>query len=329
MTDEPTATRRTVLSGIGAALTVGGASGVTAAEKKWTVAKTATDATLYDVEYTTAGAYAVGGGGVVLDRRDDGWVTELDGGPTGNGNDLYGSDVTDDGTALWFVGASGAVGEYDVQAGVLDDHSAPLDNTNNYNDVAVSGEAGAANVYVAGDSGKIYYSFEDGETGTWDYVTPGSGAAITAVDFHGPRSGHAIDTNGRVFVTDDGVTWNAVGISDANVNFYGVDSDAAGEATVVGGGGTVFHLDESAWVSADTGDESLRDVEVEDGTGYAVGGGGRVYRVDTSAAEFDRRAGPWTAEATPVGQNLKGVVRGGRGSSPDVAVGAGGTVLEK
>ena len=88
-----------------------------------------------------------------------------------------------------------------------------------FNDVSVTGEAGDANVCVAGDSGKIYYSFEDGETGTWNAVTPGSGANVNAIDFHGPRSGHSVDGNETVFVTDDSLTWEAVGIADANDNF--------------------------------------------------------------------------------------------------------------
>jgi hypothetical protein len=329
MSDKTSTTRRTMLKGIGASLAVGGVSGLSAAaEAKWTTAKTGTDSSLYDVEYTNAGAYAVGTGGVVLERGPKQWTKIIDGGPTGNGNSLYGSDVTDDGDALWFVGSSGAIGEYAVGTGNLNDHSAPMDNTNNYNDVAVTGETGSANVYVAGDSGKIYYSFENGETGTWNYVTPGSGSAIQAIDFHGPRSGHAVDGNGRVFATDDGVTWNPVGLQDANVNFYGVDSDGDGETTVVGGGGMVFHLADSQWTADSTGDKSLRDVEVEAGDGYVVGGGGTVFSVDSTAATFDELAGPWTAEATPVGQNLNAVVRGPSGA-PDVAVGAGGTVLEK
>jgi hypothetical protein len=90
----------------------------------------------------------------------------LDGGPTGNGNTLYGAAVTDDGTRLWMVGASGAIGEYNVETGILDGHSPPMDVTNNFNDVAVTGERGNANVYVSGDSGEMCFSFENGKEGT-------------------------------------------------------------------------------------------------------------------------------------------------------------------
>jgi len=313
------ATRRTVLKGIGAAAVAATAPAVAAAEDdaEWDTVESPTGNTLHDVAYTRAGAYAVGGGGVVLERTAAGWKKTLDGGPTGNGNNVYGADVTDDGERLWFVGASGAIGEYDVESGVLVDRSAPNDVTNNFNDVAVTGRADEADVYVAGDSGSVYYSFENGETGSWDYVTPGSGSNINAIDFYGDGKGHAVDGNQTVFVTGDGVTWEKLGIEDADYNFYGLDSDGPDDVHVSGGGGSVYGWNGSEWRRASTGDASLRDITVtDDNAGLTVGGGG---------AAFERVDGEWRATATPSGANLKAVVRG----SPDIAVGAGGTILEK
>jgi len=318
---ERTTSRRTVLKGAGAALAALGAgaglSGAVAAASPWETVESPTGNALYDVEYTSAGVYAIGAGGVVLRRGAEGYRKVLDGGPTGNGNSLYGADVTDDGERLWFVGSSGAIGEYDVTTGNLVDHSAPLDVTNNFNDVSVTGEAGEANVYVAGDSGKTYYSFENGASQTWDYVTPGSGSNLNAIDFFGPRAGHSVDGNKTVFQTDDGGTWDTIGLADANVNFYAVDADDFDDVWIAGGG-MIFHYDGAGWTPADTGDASLRDIEVAaaDSAGLAVGGGGAVY-------DFDGRE--WVAQATPTGQNLKAVVRG----PTDVAVGAGGTVVER
>lgn len=317
-----TATRRGVLKGIGStvAVTAGATigTGSVAAESHWATVESPTENTLHDVEYTNAGAYAVAGGGIVIERTCDGWRKRIDGGPTGNGNSLYGADVTDDGKRLWFVGASGAIGEYDVESGVLDDHSAPMDVTNNFNDVSVTGQAGEANVYVAGDSGKMYYSFENGETGSWDDVTPGSGSNINAVDFFDDRKGHIVDGNKTVFYTEDGASWNELGIADANVNFYGVDSDGFDDVWVSGGGGMIYRWDGGEWTPTDTGDASLRDVEVtdDDSAGYTVGGGGAVYEL--ADAE-------WTRNETPSGANLQAVVRG----DPDIAVGASGTILER
>jgi len=311
--------RRSVLEGIGASLTatIGttALSGSAAASSEWQSVSAPTANTLHDVVSTNAGACAVGGGGVVLERTAGGWKKVLDGGPTGNGNDLYGADVTDDGEALWFVGSSGAIGEYDVSTGVLTDHSAPDDATNNFNDVSVTGAASEANVYVAGDSGKTYYSFENGADRTWDDVTPGSGAAINAVDFFDDRSGHIVDGNKSVFRTQDGATWNRIGRADADVNFYGVDSDGFDDVWVSGGGGMVFHWNGSEWTPADTGDADLRDIEVTDGDdGLTVGGGGKVYELTDG----------WTQNRTPTGANLTALVRG----SPDIAVGSGGIILE-
>jgi hypothetical protein len=312
-------TRRRVLKSTGAVLgaaVLGSTPAAAGNHEEWTVEETPTGDTLYGVNYTTDGAYAVGAGGVVIERTEEGWKKALDGGPTGNGNSLYGSDVIDDGSVLWFAGSSGAIGEYDVESGVLTDHSAPNDVTNNFNGIDVRGESGSANVYVAGDSGKIYYSFDDGETGSWGSVTPGSGSNINALDFFGPRSGHAVDGNKTVFVTDDGSTYDELGIADANEDFYGVDSDGDADVTVVGGGGTVYEWDGSRWTRTDLGDASLRDVEVSRDEAYTVGGGGKVFR---------RSGGTWSQEATPTGQNLKAVVDG----PTPLAVGAGGTVIAR
>jgi len=288
------------------------------ASSNWTAVEVPTGNTLHDIVYTDAGAYAVGGGGVLLKRTSEGWIKVLDGGPTGNGNNLYGADVTDDGKRIWLVGASGAIGEYDVKTGNLNDHSAPMDVTNNFNDVSATGVAGDANVYIAGDSGKMYFSFENGAEGTWEYVTPGSGSTINAVDFFGARTGHIVDGNKTVFETDDGETWNKIGLADANVNFYGVDADGGDDVWVAGGGGMIFYWNGTEWTSTDTGDAGLQDIEVtgDDSDGLAVGGGGKVYDLSDSA---------WTQQATPTGENLQAVVRG----TPDIAVGAGGTVIER
>ncbi len=322
MTDSPTkatGTRRSVLQAAGGVLATGGllgSAGSVMAADGWRTAETPTDRTLHDVVQTAAGAFAVGGGGVVLQRTELGWQRVLSGGPTGNGNDLYGASVTDGGERLWFVGASGAIGEYNVLTNSLTDHSAPDDVTNNFNDVSVVGEAGEANVYIAGDSGKIYFSFANGATGTWDQVTPGSGSAIHAIDFHGPRSGHAVDGNQKVFETTDGSVYDKIGLADANVNFYGVDSDATDNVRVSAGGGMVHRWNGAQWTPSNLGDATLRDIEVENGSGYTLGGGGVLFSLEN---------GMWTQESTPTGANLKAVRRG----DTDIAVGAAGTVIEK
>jgi len=316
MTTNHSATRRTVLRSLGAAAVAGTALGTvgTAAAAGWESVETPIDRDVNDVVYTATNAFAVADSGILLERTSEGWTKVLEGGPTGNGNDLQGAGVTDDGERLWLVGNSGAIGEYDVRTGSLNDHSAPNDVTNNFNGVAARGQAGEANVYVAGDSGKIYYSFDNAET--FDEVTPGSGAEINAIDFNDDRAGHAVDGNQTVFETDDGSTYDKIGLADANVNFYGVDSDDADDVWVSGGGGMIFNYDGSQWTPTDTGDADLRDIEVSGDGGYAVGGGGVV---------FSLTADGWRQEDTPTGANLAAVARG----STDIAVGASGVVIEK
>ncbi len=317
MTPSVTTTRRATMAGLAAFAVTGSVTTATAAdEDEWVVEPTETDGTLHDVVSADAGRFAVGDGGVLTAPGPDGWVTLRDGGPSGNGNDLYGAAVTDDGERVWFVGASGAIGEYDPATETLIDRSAPMDNTNNYNAIAVTGPAGDADVFVAGDSGKIYYSFANGEEGTWEDVTPGSGSALPDIEMYDSRSGHAIDTNGRVFATDDGITWEPIGIEDADVTFYGLDSDAADDVAVSGGNGTVLTYDGVDWTPDALGDAVLTDIDTDGDTGLVVGGGGVVQELTP-----DRRV----VRDTPTGENLTAVDR----DEDAVVVGAGGTVLRR
>jgi len=315
-------TYRKVLQSAGlATVALFGLSSAVVANNSWNSVSSPIDKNIYDVEYTDKGAYAVAGGGIVLKRTDNGWKKVIDGGPSGNGNDLYGGDVSADGEHLWFVGSSGAVGEYDVVSQTLTDHSNPEGTGNNFNDVAVTGQSGEANVYAADDSGNVFYSFDNGKSQTWTSVTPGSGSALKAIDFFNKKAGNLVDTNQKVFETDDGETWDAIGIGDAGVNFYGADSDAADDVWVSGGNGKVFNWNGNQWMPNDLGDASLRDIEVTDGdnAGLTVGGGGKIFKFDGNS---------WNQQQTPTGANLKAVVLG-NSNRPDIAVGASGTILEK
>nr|WP_135821036.1 twin-arginine translocation signal domain-containing protein [Halostella litorea] len=316
-------TRRQVLklSGATVAATAFGVGTASAESSPWQSVKSPVDVTLHDVETTARNEFAVGSSGVVVERTDRGWTKVIGDGPASNGRSLYGADVTDDGKRLWFVGSSGGIGEYDVETGTLVDRSAPNDVTNNFRDVAVTGPADDANVYVAGDSGSVYYSFENGASGTWNYVAVGQGAGIRAIDFHGERAGHLINGNAKVFYTEDGTTWNRTGIADADVSLYGIDSDGKEDVWVAAGSGVVYRYRPDAegtpkWFRTSVGEPGLRDVEVGDGAGYAVGNSGAV---------FERGDGSWAREETPTGQGLKSVVRG---ADNDIAVGASGAILE-
>ena len=323
MSGEQNSTRREFMQasgGIATMVTVGAVP--TAAETaSWKSVTSPVDVTLWDVANTSRNDFAVGGGGIVVERAEQGWTTVLQSGPTSNGNSLYGADVTDDGKRLWFAGSSGVIGEYDVETGSLVDHSAPNDVTNNFNDIAVTGPKGDANVYVAGGSGSVHYSFGNGASGTWNSASVGQGNALKAIDFYGENSGHLVNGNAKVFHTTDGASWNQIGIADADVSLYGVDSDGEYDVWVAGGSGTVYRyaLDDQGvptWSSETLGQAGLRDVEIEGGEGYVAGNGGTV---------FDRANGQWSQDTTPTTQGLKAIVDG---SNNDVAVGASGTIIE-
>lgn len=132
----------------------------------------------------------LGRGGLLVKRLVKGWTTVFDGGPTGNSNALCDAAATDDSTRASVVGDSGAIGNYNLETGNLNDRSAPMDVTNNFNDVAVTGEGGEDNAYITGNSGKMHFSFENGEGGIWGGVTPGSGSKIGAVNCLGAHDGH-------------------------------------------------------------------------------------------------------------------------------------------
>ena len=307
--------RRTAIKAVGTAFASATLGGRAAAEAEWRTEETPTDGSLHDVTYASDNAYAVGQDGVVLERTEERWEKVTDGGVTGDGRELLGADVTDDGERLWFAGASGAIGEYDVTTGSINDRGEPEDNTGNFNDIAVTGESGEANVYVADDSGSISYSFNNGRSGTWDFVGVGQGDGFPAIDFYDERSGHVLNTNASVFETDDGTTYERIGIPDTDNSLYGIDSDGSDDVWAVGGGGSVWRYN-GAWRRTNLGNLALRDVEIEDESGYTVGESGRV---------FEYAAGSWNEDTTDTGQNLKGLVLG----SPNVAVGASGIAIVK
>lgn len=315
MSERISVSRRTVLGGAGAAAVLGLGGAYVLTRGGWATVETPVDIDLNDVARTTSNAVAVGGNGTLLSRTDKGWVKQIEGGPGSNGRDLFGADPTDDDKRVWVVGASGAIGAYDPASSSFDDYSSPNDTTHNFTSVAATGTAGAANVYAADQSGHIHYSFDNGKAGTWESVTPGSGAEITAIDFYGKRTGMAVDTDGAVWATQDGKTWSRVGVEDANVNFYGLDADGASDATVVGGSATTLRYT-GKWTRTDLGDARLNDVERASKVGVSVGNGGEV---------FEYRNGAWNRAKVPTGTNLNAVSLG----SPVIAVGDGGTVVEK
>ncbi|WP_188878544.1 PQQ-like beta-propeller repeat protein [Halarchaeum grantii] len=332
----PELSRRDVLRTVGVGLAAGTASaGSVSADGGWHAVASPTDSDLADVAHTASGAYAVGGGGVVLERRgsgtDDGaeWHTLTTTGPDGNGSNLHACAPTADGVRLWVAGASGALAELDVETNTVASHSAPDDVTDQFTSLVVAGSGDDATVFVADSSGHVHVSTgtersEPGER-TWTHATPGSGAAIRALARGDGGRVVAVDANGDVFARGSEGAWARIGIEDADAGLY--------DATVVGGrarvaGGTLYREGDDAWDATDPTERTLYDIAMGScGCIHAVGASGTVLHRPghdlPGGVTVARWLGLWE-ETHPVEADLRGVTLG----DPHVAVGASGTVVE-
>lgn len=284
----------------------------------WSVAETPTSKALRDVVRTADGPYAVGAEGNVLCRDDDGWDLRIESGPATRHNALTAVDATSDGKRVWFAGSSGALGMYDTETGRKHDYSAPEERTSTWEAIAVAGESGDERLRIANGSGEVLTVTmdEDGCPQYGDVVEPGSGSTVPAIDFGGGTV-YAVDTNGKVFAETDG-EWEDVGIRNAQVDFS--DLHATEDTLLVAGGdGLVYRYDRACenWTPVAAGSAMLYGIDRADDETLAVGASGRVYR-----------RGPqdgWTRVESPVEEDLRAVALG----ETDVAVGAGGVVIER
>ncbi|MCD2201188.1 hypothetical protein LPA44_15035 [Halobacterium sp. KA-4] len=328
----PDRTRRTFLRLTGVAVAPTALSRSTAQsqthEDGWEAVDTPTQRTLYDVTRTDAGTFAVGAGGVVLERTEDGWTLVTESGPAGNGNNLSSATTTQNGERLWVAGASGTVAEYDPSTESFTSRNAPDDVTNAFTDIAITGSAGDATIYLVDASGKIHISEQNGEPGTWTHTTPGSGAEISAVAVSG-STGFLVDQNGSIFKTTDGETWPEVDTPSFDETLTDIAMRSSETVVLVGSSGMVVIGSDGEWEQESAANTALHDVEVEAcGCVHAVGASGTVLHrtgydtppLRTLARWFDL----WT-QTWPTGQNLHAIALG----HPHIAVGASGTILER
>lgn len=294
----------------------------------WVVVDSPTQRTLHDVTRAEAGAFTVGAGGVVLERTEDGWSVVTESGPAGNGQNLSSATTTSNGARLWVAGASGAVGEYDPSTESMTARSAPDDVTNTFTDIAVTGPAGDATIYLVDASGQVHVSEENGDPGTWTHTTPGSGAEISAVAVSG-STGFLVDQNGAVFETTDGETWTELDTPAFDETLVDVEMRSSETVVLAGSDGTVVIRSNGEWEQESAADAALHDVEVaECGCVHAAGASGTLLHrkghgttpLKTLARVFD-----WWTQTSPTGQNLHGITPG----HPHIAVGASGTILEQ
>lgn len=305
-------------------LTLGGTAIGQTSEDGWESVQSPTGKTLNGAVDTVAGPMAVGAGGDVLARRRNGWQKVVEYGPQARSRPLTGVDVTDDGKAIWFVGGSGVIGEYNVATRTLTNYSAPKEKTSTWEDCAVTGNAGTnERLYFVNGSGELLVGVRQ-DSGAIQYeevVKPGGGSTIPGIDFHAYENGHVCSTSQFVARTGDGgEKWNRIGIDFAGGAFFDIASSGRKDVNVSAGGGIIYRYDGFRWTPhvVDDGRQGIRAIARDGETGLAAGAGGKLYERQS--------AGQWRRYETGVETKLRGVAMG---EAYDVAVGGGGTIVER
>ncbi|WP_247002474.1 WD40/YVTN/BNR-like repeat-containing protein [Halosolutus gelatinilyticus] len=326
MTDQ---TRRDVLrlataSATAGVIALGSTAGAQTADNEWEQVESPTGKALNDAVDTAAGPFAAGADGNVLARREDGWQTVVDYGPQARSRRLTGVDATDDGRAVWFVGGSGVIGEYNVETRTLTNYSAPKGKTSTWEDCAVRGTAGEnERLYFVNGSGELLVGVRQ-DSGAIQYAEvtkPGGGSTIPGIDCHAREAGHVCSTSQFVAETaDGGETWERIGIDFAGGAFFDIASRGDRDVNVAAGSGIVYRYDGFRWTPHVVDDDrrAIRAIDRDGDDGLAAGDGGALYERQS--------AGQWRRYETSVETKLHGVASGAR---YDVAVGDGGTILER
>lgn len=292
----------------------------------WKAVDSPVSVTLHDVVRTAYGPCAVGKRGRVLGRSSDGeWGVVVENGPSARGQTLYCAAATDDGERVWFAGANGALGCYDLRERSRTDFSEPAGVANAFHGIAVAGERGAEKLLVSDGSGHTLPGEMGSGTPDWDdRRKPAGGTALTGVCSDRNGIGYGVDSIGNVWrTTAEG--WERIGVADAQNSFYA--ASVATKALVVGGGnGRVYELRPPG---------ESRHREARQWTPYTLGSftveslaqrGDRLLAGGTSGRIYVRRVGrDWTNVEWPGSKTILGVSVG----DPSVGVGKNGTIVER
>ncbi len=293
-------------------------------ENGWVQADSPTQMPFNDAVGTSQGPFACGADGNVAARHEDGWELVVEYGPQARSRRLTGIDVTDDGEAVWFVGGSGVIGEYNITTQTLTNYSAPMGITSTWEDCAVRGTAGEdERLYFVNGSGELLVGVrqESGAVQYNDVIEPGGGSTIPGIDFNTRMRGHVCSTSQFVAETcDGGDTWEQIGIDFAGGTFFDIASQAEDSVNVAAGSGIIYRYDGFRWTPhvVDDDREAVRAVTRDGEAGLAAGANGKVYERQS--------AGQWQRSDTPVEAALNGVARGG---TYHAAVGENGTIVER
>ncbi|WP_435145855.1 WD40/YVTN/BNR-like repeat-containing protein [Halobaculum sp. P14] len=286
-------------------------------DAEWKPVYTPFSADLTDVVHAANGPYAVGTSGVVAGKRGGGWEAVVDTGPADNNSTLKAAAVTDDGRRVWFVGASGAIGAYDLDERRKYNYTYDGDASPEWHDVTVTGPVGEERAYVANGSGAVVEFSVTGTDVTFGATPkPGDGATIRAVQAAPSGVAYAVDTSGRAY-ENAGSGWSAIGSLEVQLAFNDIYAGPEG-VYVAAGDGRLYRYDDSGeWTPVRVGQNALRSVDVH--------GGRIVVLADGAIYERPVSGGEWTSVPTPTGSDLLALALG----YPDVVVGNAGTVVNR
>ncbi|WP_157972310.1 hypothetical protein [Saliphagus sp. LR7] len=297
----------------------------------WSAIETPVDTTLTGVAQSGRGPYAVGEGGVVLTRRADGWETVVERFPATEPASLTDVAASDDGDHVWFVGASGVVGQYDVTDYQLTDHSAPeieeedgstSRKTSTWEAVAVTGAADSETIHLINGSGEYLRGTvtEAGGVDWGDVIKPGGGSSAFGIDFVDSETGYIADTTSQVYeTTDGGDSWETIGVDGGSAGYNDVVARSPEEIYVAAGDGTVLRYNGAVWTKLWAGGNGLLGADATDEEAAISGAEGTIY--EQTSRGF--RAADVDAENT-----LEDVSLDASGDYPHAAVGASGTAVE-
>lgn len=288
----------------------------------WHVAETYFDADLHGVAQTADGPYAVGASGVIVTETEYGWVPVVEAGPASKNSTLKTVAATDGGERIWFAGASGALGMYDVNAKQLYNYSYTGDITDSWQSIAVTGKAGQEKVLVANGSGSVLPFTVDKTDVKWGEVTkPGGGSTITTLGVTPGGVAYAADTNGGVYRATDEKSWEKIGIPDAQVGFNDIYAGKKGRVFVAADSGKLYRYDDSKgkWTPIDVAKTPLRAVDAHPESGHIT------VLADDNTFYWRTLSGEsrWKKQEAPLGEDLLDLAMG----YPDVAVGKAGAVV--
>lgn len=289
----------------------------------WVAVESPTDETLRDVAPSANGPVAVGNGGVAVGRGRERWGIVMENGPAAKGSTLYAVDSTADGERVWFAGANGALGYYDIVADERRNFSVPRGNSNTFYALTVSGERGSEKFLVADGSGHVLPGHMEQDETDWSWSTSVEGGnTIQALTHDDQGYGYAV-TNANVYMTTAEEEWTKIGIDRSGSSFYDCTFDE-GVFLTGGGNGIVYqadeltdHDDEVTWTPSDLGGYGIKSLDAGHGAQLACGAGGGIsIRATDGEWEQARYNGTKTFHGVAV-------------TTPMIAVGSNGLIVER